>query len=140
MQSSDRLNFKKNNIEVIGKIDALNKKMNSIKSDVENLKETFKTHITLHKKSIKELYAFCNKLEDIYFNGLNSNTNLNSNLHSKIHLSNAEDNVQTESNENDENDENDTDTLDRYTISNNDSNIKSIYSTESTQYNNLFNC
>lgn len=138
MQSSDRLNFKKNNIEVIGKIDALNKKMNSIKLEVENLKETFKTHITLHKKSIKELYAFCNKLEDIYFNGLNSN--LNSSLHSKIHLSNIEDNLQTENNENNENDENDTDTSDRYTIPNNDSNIKSIYSTESTQYNNLFNC
>jgi len=133
MQSSDRLNFKKNNIEVIGKIDSLNKQVKSLKSEVEQLKDSFKTHITLHAKSIKELYAFCNKLEEIYFNGLNSN--LNSNLNSD---SNSNFNyVNTEMIE----EKNEKHASQKYTISSNtENNVKPIFSSESTQYNNLFNC
>tara|TARA_B100002052_G_scaffold298575_1_gene332546 strand:+ start:1661 stop:2050 length:390 start_codon:yes stop_codon:yes gene_type:complete len=129
MQSSDRLNLKKNNIEVIGKIDSLNKQVKSLKSEVEQLKDSFKTHITLHAKSIKELYAFCNKLEEIYFNGLNSN--LNSDSNSNFNYVNTE--IIEEKNEKP--------ASQKYTISSNtENNVKPIFSSESTQYNNLFNC
>jgi len=129
MQSSDRLNFKKNNIEVIGKMDSLNKQVKSLKSEVEQLKDSFKTHITLHAKSIKELYAFCNKLEEIYFNGLNSNLNSDSNSNFNY--------VNTEMIE----EKNEKHASQKYTISSNtENNVKPIFSSESTQYNNLFNC
>jgi conjugal transfer/entry exclusion protein len=129
MQSSDRLNFKKNNIEVIGKMDSLNKQVKSLKSEVEQLKDSFKTHITLHAKSIKELYAFCNKLEEIYFNGLNSN--LNSDSNSNFNYVNTE--IIEEKDEEH--------ASQKYTISSNTANnVKPIFSSESTQYNNLFNC
>lgn len=139
MQSSDRLNLKKNNIEVMGRIDSIDKKINSLKKDMENLKESFNTYIKSHKKSITELYAFCNKLEEIYFNGLNSNLNSNSNSNSNLD-SNSTSNLDRISKSStiieNMNDTFETGYDNSYTISN-DIGIKQIYSTESTKYDNL---
>lgn len=121
MQSSDRLNTLKNNIEIVGKIDSLHRKINSIKLDIDNLRESFSEHISCHKKSIKELYAFCNKLEEIYFNGL-TNTNSNSNV-GNISMSDSEvDNSPSL----------------KYTISDQEVfDIKPIFNAGSTSYDNL---
>ena len=77
MQSTERLNQIKTQIEVNGRIDHLNKVVNGIKTDInsikdeiKDIKQLFRSQIELNNKKLNELYSFMRRLEGVYSNGL----------------------------------------------------------------------
>ena len=77
MQSTERLNQIKSQMEVNGRIDDLYKvtnriknELNSIKDEMKDIKQLFRSQIELNNKKLKELYSFMRRLESVYSNGL----------------------------------------------------------------------
>ena len=77
MQSTERLNQIKTQIEVHGRIDDLYKvtnriknELNSIKDEIKDIKQLFRSQIELNNQKLKELYSFMRRLEGVYSNGL----------------------------------------------------------------------
>ena len=77
MQSTERLNQIKTQIEVHGRIDDLYKvtnriknELNSIKDEMKDIKQLFRSQIELNNQKLKELYSFMRRLEGVYSNGL----------------------------------------------------------------------
>jgi hypothetical protein len=77
MQSTERLNQIKTQIEVHGRIDDLYKvtnriknELNSIKDEMKDIKQLFCSQIELNNQKLKELYSFMRRLEGVYSNGL----------------------------------------------------------------------
>ena len=101
MQSSDKLNISKTQLNIYGQFRDVSQKLKQIKEDIQSLKkEQQNTKILINNiqdannKQFDELYAFCNKLEKIYRSGLSnfsSNNSINdsqSNTTSNISIQN----------------------------------------------------